>query len=206
MRCAGRHGCRDKIDLLAQLFRVRPGNAQALSAKSIDNKIGAIRAEVRFRAGFTVDRELATAENVRQTKLLGDGGAKTAAGEAAQFQNWRLANFSVNTSTGVQAQRTAMPLSIEEIVDLTDGENGLSMRNPNFFPRRLAWRSRNKADLVCAKIGHVTARILRSLHKPLNRLRFCHPRFGSQFDIDRCVRRNSPDAIGRLLRSLHREM
>src|ERR1700704_2422318 len=153
MRNAGRHGCRDKIDMLAQLLRVRPRNAQALSAKSINNKVGAIGAEVCFRTGLAVDGEFAAAENIGETKLLGDGSPKSSTGQPAQFQNRRLANLAVNRRARAQAQRSAMQMSIEEIVDLAERKNGLGVRNLNFFPGRLSRRPRDKADLIRAKTG-----------------------------------------------------
>src|SRR4030088_1984545 len=107
MRRAGRHRCRDKIDMLPQLLWIRPRNAQALPAKSVDEKVCAIGAEVCLGTSFSVNGQLSASENVWQTKLLADRGAKAAAGKAPQFQKGRFPNLAFNASASFYSQRAA---------------------------------------------------------------------------------------------------
>src|SRR3982750_659745 len=101
--------------MLAQLLRVAPWNALALPAQRVNDKICAIGTEVGFRSGMRSFRQFAAPEKIRQTKLLGNGRAKTAAAESSQFRHGRFANFSIDHSACSQAHRTRMQLSVEQI-------------------------------------------------------------------------------------------
>src|SRR4249919_4349159 len=100
--------------MLPQSLRVRPWNALALPPQRVNDKVCAIGAEIGFRPGIRSFRQFAAPEKIRQTKLLGNGRAKTAANESPQFHHGRFANFSIDHSPRSQMHRATVQLWIEQ--------------------------------------------------------------------------------------------